>query len=241
MATLGNTAALPNFTIRKWTSKHERAVPLVAEDKLSDEEIAAELEITRQWLDKWKRDPQFQERVAAYREEVRAALVAKGIRDKENRLRDLQMLRDAHVGTIEARKRDERLRGVPGAEHGLIVAEPVIVRVFEHAPVRLGDPTDPDDEIVVIDDRDYLAPAKRSVMDYKYTSDTATAKELRETLKQAAIEMGEWNEKDPQKGAALDVLMALAAFGRGEFDTPKQLPKATARAVEPEDWGMPEP
>lgn len=240
MSTLGGAATLPNFTIRRWTAKHERAVPLVAEDKLSDEEIAAELGITRQWLDKWKRDPQFRERVEAYREEVRAALVARGIREKENRIRTYNDIHGKLLQVIEERAADPNLAHVPGGKTGLVVAKPILAKVYEEAAVELGDPENPE----YVSDREYLGSVKRSVIEFEYAVDTGTLKELREVSKQAAIEVGEWNEKEPGKTTALDVLSALAAFGRGELDAPapKRLPPATAMTVEPdEDWGMPTP
>lgn len=237
MSTLGG-AASPNYTIGRWTSLHDEAVKLVAEDRLTDVEIAAQLGKTKKTLENWKQDPQFRERVDAYREEVRAALVARGIREKENRIRTYNDIHGKLLQVIEERAADPNLAHVPGGKTGLIVAKPIHAKVYEESPVMLGDPDEPE----FITDRAYLNSVKRSVIEFEYAVDTGTLKELREVSKQAAIEVGEWNEKEPGKATALDVLSALAAFGRGEFDAPapKRLPPATATAIEPdEDWGMP--
>lgn len=57
----------------RWTGKRTEAALLVAQDELSNEEIAKRAGITRQGLDKWKRAPEFQERV----EELLAAMASR--------------------------------------------------------------------------------------------------------------------------------------------------------------------
>ncbi len=43
----------------RWTAKREEAALLVAQDELSNEEIARRMGISRQALDKWKRQSEF--------------------------------------------------------------------------------------------------------------------------------------------------------------------------------------
>jgi hypothetical protein len=103
----------------QWTGRRERAAGLVAEDQLSDAEIASQLGITREGLRKWRRQPEFQERVRDVQQQIRAAIVARGIVERQNRVdalnRRWQLMRDV----IEARASD--MQGVPGGETGLLL------------------------------------------------------------------------------------------------------------------------
>lgn len=106
------------FTEFHWTGRREEAALLVAEDNLSDERIAERLSITRQGLVKWKRHPAFQERVKAVRDEIRAAVVARGIADKQNRVDALNERWARMHDVIESRA--SAGGDAPGASTGLL-------------------------------------------------------------------------------------------------------------------------
>jgi putative insertion element HTH domain-containing protein len=152
-----------NFT--KKTSKRERAAALVAEDRLTDEDIADELEITRRTLANWKKTPTFQARVDEIVEEVKAALIARGILDRQNRLNALNDRQKRMTEVI--RQRAENLKEVPGGGNtGLLVRQVKGIGKGE--------------DFQVVEE---------------YAVDTGLLREMREHEKQAAIELGEWTEK----------------------------------------------
>jgi hypothetical protein len=59
---------------------------LVAEDELSNEQIAAELGVVRSTLDRWKTLPDFSARVEQIRLDLQAAILAQGIANKQYRI-----------------------------------------------------------------------------------------------------------------------------------------------------------
>lgn len=151
----------------------------MAEDKLSNEQIAETVGITRQALDKWKKRPEFRARVAEHVEAWRQAILARGIAAKQNRIDALNERWRLLRQIVAARSKD--LDGeVAGGETGLLVREPMLVKVYEASDLD--------------DDSAELLPTKESRIVYKYALDTGLLKELREHEKQAAQELGEWTE-----------------------------------------------
>jgi hypothetical protein len=155
-----NVTTEPSKSARK-----ERAAFLVAEDKLSDELIAAEVGITPRTLFRWKSDEPFRARVEQIIEETRQALLARGILDKQNRLAGLAERHRKMAEVIS--QRAESLADVPGGGNtGLLVRQVKSIG-------RGGD-------FQVVEE---------------YAVDTALLREMRETEKQAAVELGEWQER----------------------------------------------
>ncbi len=135
-------------------------------------------------LKEWSRKYKWQERLAEQIERERAAIEAKGIVDRQNRVNELnerwQLMRQLR----KARAKDALMAGVSGGETGLLVASPMLVKVYE-----CGD-----------EDSDTLTPTKQSQIAYEYAFDASLMKEMRDTEKQAAIEMGQWEEKTSLAG-----------------------------------------
>lgn len=162
------------------TDRHERAAGLLAEDRLKDEEIAAEVGITDRQLRKWKQRPEFAAKVAEYVERYAERILKQGIARKERRVAALHDRWERMQRVIEARA-DEHA-DVPGGDTGLLVREAKLVKVYKtDGCMDDGDET--------------LYSAKRDVLVYEYSVDTALLKELRETEKQAAQEAGQWTER----------------------------------------------
>lgn len=178
-------SAEQNGTTFRWSKASIEAARLVAEDKLSDEAIAEKCDIGRTTLARWKAHPEFVARVNAILEQTRAAIVRKGIADKQARIAILDDTLQRLRQVIAERAEDPQVAGVAGGKTGLVVPEPMLVKVYSVA----GD-----------EDDEELRPAKQSRIAYKYSVDTATIRELRETLKQAAQELGEWTEKKELTG-----------------------------------------
>lgn len=103
------------------TPRQEQAALEVALDQLTDKEIAAKAGITEEGLRKWKKRPEFAERINTLRAAFSRAVEGKGIAQKEARLQELQSLlegmKDVRVG------RAEELSHAPGGASGLLVRQ----------------------------------------------------------------------------------------------------------------------
>lgn len=149
----------------KWTEPKRLAVRLLAEDEKTDEQIAAVCGVSRPGLAKWKNDPEFSAALNAAVEAYAHRILSRGIARRERRMAILDDLATRHLKLIEE-------RAAEGVDHyGKPVAGGSTGLI-----VRQGTPT------------------KAGVM-YEYANDVGTTKELRETLKQAAQEAGEWEER----------------------------------------------
>ena len=166
-----------NVTGWAWTRQREQAALAIAEDSETDDVIAAGLGVTRRTLARWKGEPAFQARVAEHQAGWQQELRDLGLADRRNRLGHLNDLAGRLGNLIEERANDPALANVPGGKTGLIVAEPVVVRVFEVDGEQDDGP---------------LTPAKQRVVLYRYTVDIATLRELANLAKQAAQDVGQW-------------------------------------------------
>lgn len=149
------------------TGQQEEAAALVAADQLTDQEICDELGLkSRKTLWNWKQTQTFTARVDAFKGEVRAAVRASGIAVIENRVAHLADRHRRMQRVIRERAADESFKDVPGGGTGLLL------RTYK----KVGSGED-----------SQLVP--------EYAVDTALLKEMRETEKQVAIELGQWQEK----------------------------------------------
>lgn len=183
-----------------YTRKRERAAALVADDALTDEQIATEVGIGRATLTRWKRQAEFRAQVDALVAETHAQLLAEGIANKQNRL---DALNDAHQRmeqVIAERAADPALADVPGGTTGLIV--------HTYRQVGWG--------------------AEAQLVD-EYAVDTATLKERRATLQQAAQEVGEWTERKDvtTAGQPLNIMDALRVVAEERAQRERELPGGT--------------
>lgn len=154
---------------------------MLAEDAASDEAIAAEIGINRATLALWKHHNDFQARIAHHLEVQRTAIEAKGIADRRNRVARLnadwlamQQLRDARKtagkASVQARQMIEQLKGdsviVPPLEPGIETG--LLAR--QEKPTQFG-----------------------TVIELAF--DRALLAEMRDHEKQAAMELGQWTER----------------------------------------------
>ena len=170
-----------------WNDKRLEAVALVADDVLKDDEIATRLGITRMQLYNWKQHPVFQAAVTEHTEAVRAAIRAEGIASKQNRLDAYNEDWNRLEALIQARAASPLMQGVDGGSTGLLVAEPMIVKVYE------ADAGDADDDDAP------LKPLKETRIVYTYSYDDAVLKRRQDLAKQAAQELGQWVEKSESR------------------------------------------
>lgn len=149
----------------EWTGRRERAALLVAEDALPDADIAAQVRLTEEGLRKWKRRPEFRERVAAIREQMRQAIVARGIAERQNRVDALNERWELMRQVIRARAEAGPVI-VPGAKTGLLVKT-----------VKA------------------IGAGKDQYEVEEWAVDTGLLRELRAHEEQAAKELGQWVQK----------------------------------------------
>ena len=160
-----------------WTKKRTRAAQLVAEDQLTDDEIASELGISRRSLACWKKHSDFASRVGEIVEAMRQAILAEGIANRQNRVDALNARWQRMKRVIDERERQhaniDSLKASPaaGASTGLMV---LTIR--------------------------YLPGGSRVE---EWAVDTGLLKAMNETEKQAAIELGQWEEKSQVSGGVL--------------------------------------
>ena len=100
--------------------RQEKAAALLAEDRISNLEIAKQCGISFAALKKWREDPIFQERVVTNVQTFADRFLKKGLARQENRLAALDNLYERLIGVIDQRARDPKLRAYPGGDTGLV-------------------------------------------------------------------------------------------------------------------------
>lgn len=149
-----------------WTPKRESAALLVFADELSDEKIAENLGIHRSTLSEWKLRPEFIARVSEHHAAYRLRIRTRGIAIVENRIAAVQDRWERMRRVIEERAAAPEMQNVPGGKTGLLV----------HDVKSVG------------------AGASAERVDL-YEVDTGLLKELRDHERQAAQELGQWQEE----------------------------------------------
>lgn len=164
----------------------ERAALMVAQDEITDEEIASRCGVHRVTLEKWKRNTDFISRVEEHRWVMAEEIRREGVSILENRVRRLNRRWNALHRVIAERGADPEIQNVPGGKTGLLVKQ--------IKGIGKGD----DFQIVE-----------------QYAVDTGTLAELRAIEKQAAQELGQWQEKtevtgDPNKPVIVQILRGVS-------------------------------
>lgn len=129
----------------KWTRQRERAALLVAEDKLSDRDIAAEIKAHVVTLERWKQHPDFQARVSEHVAAYRQAIRQRGIAVLENRVDALNQRWELLQQVVRERGADPSMAEIPGGSTGLLIRRGKLVKVYEPTKIALeghseGDP-----------------------------------------------------------------------------------------------------
>jgi hypothetical protein len=173
----------------RWSGARRRAAVLVAEDSLTDVEIAARVGIHERQLRNWKADPAFRERVGEHVAALEAVALRYEIAKRARRVAALDDRWHRMARVIEARGR-EMDGEAPGAETGLLVRQVKVIGTGEQ---------------------------QRTVEEYAV--DTGLLRELRATEEQAARELGQWAERQEHAGPGggpLRFTLVVAGAGAGE-------------------------
>lgn len=103
------------------TKKRLLAAQLVAEDILTDEQIAAKIGIGRTTLHRWKLDEKFKARVKKIGDEFAERASKNGLARKEVRVSELIDLYLKAKQIIDERGESSEMKDIPGGTTGLIV------------------------------------------------------------------------------------------------------------------------
>lgn len=177
-----------------WTKPKVEAAELLAARNLPTHEIAERVGIARSTLWEWKRIPEFAARVEEIVEEHRAETRRIGIADKERRLAALNDRWNRLRRVIEERAEDPDMAEAPGGTTGLMVRTIKSVRVSDAG-------------------RD--EPKTADVVEFAI--DTGLLKEIREIEKQAAVELGQWNEAPATEASKADEIIRAFQAGAKAF------------------------
>jgi hypothetical protein len=174
-----------------WNTKRTRAAELLAQDELSDDEIAETVGATSRQFRRWKKREEFAARIEELREQFDIAVQRHAV---AKRLRRVKALNDRWMRmqkVIEERAADPAMQEVPGGKTGLLVHD---VKVVGGG-----------DNVRVVD---------------LYQVDTGLLKELREHERQAAQELGQWVEKKDltYKGKQITFIDANCSGDKAEDD-----------------------
>jgi hypothetical protein len=150
----------------KWTGKKLRAAELIAANELSFTEIAIYLEITDRTIRKWKLCPEFTDKVKEKKVEIEAGMMRLAIAKKHKRVAGYNDIAQRLEKVIQERSEAAEMQAVPGGKTGLLC----------HDVKGIGK----GDHFQIVD---------------VYSVDTGLLKELRETKKQAAEELGQTGQK----------------------------------------------
>ena len=161
--------------------KRHRAAILCAEDELSDERIAETVGIARRTLTRWKTDPEFAALVGDYHGKIVGAALKLPIAKKHKRV---AVLNDLHTKALQViEKRAERYASdLDDAES----ADNAVRRMF-------GDAT-PEEAATGLMVRQETANTTGKVT-VNWQFDRALVAEIRDLEKQAATELGQWQER----------------------------------------------
>lgn len=158
-----------------------KAAQLVALDALTDEEIAAQVGISRSTLKRWKAEPEFMADVESFLEAFRAKVRRQGIAILERRVQSLNNRWRRLEEVMRARAEDPSMQHVPGGNTGLLV------RTYKQ-----------------------IGSGESAQIMEEYEVDAALLREFREHEKQAAQELGQWIDKKEHAGVKGSPLIAIS-------------------------------
>lgn len=119
----------PNFTnLPVLSTRMEKAARLVAEDDLTDENIAVEVKISKRQLENWKQLPEFRARVKEHITQITEQILSSGYCRIDKRVELLGKNINRLESIIKAQASSDEVSGQPGAETGLIFRKDVPTR-----------------------------------------------------------------------------------------------------------------
>jgi hypothetical protein len=145
---------------------------LLAENELSDQEIAKTLGIGRATLSRWKTDPEFAAQVGDHIGEIKARMLRRAIAKKEKRIDVLNDLHDKLLTVVQERAADYAAQAASGGDVPAGGGTGLIVRQLKQ-----------------------IGSGRDAQVVEEFGVDTALVREIRATHEQAAKELGQWVDK----------------------------------------------
>lgn len=171
-------ADLDFFTGPNRTKKHRAAI-LLAEDEMTDREIAADLNISRTTIHEWKHEPEFQQVMGDYAGQIIAEALKLPIARKHVRVKELNDLNERYHRIIEAR----------AERHAAALAD----SPESAARAIFGDVTPAEAATGLLVAQPKIAANGKTVTEWAFDKSLDSA--IKETHKQAATELGQWQER----------------------------------------------
>lgn len=198
----------------RWDSRRERAAQEVAEDRITDEQIAMNAGVSRKTLAEWKKHPDFATRVEEHIDAYRKIVRERGIGSVDRRVAALDDRWRRMAQVIEA-----RAAGMAGAceggETGLLVRQTKFVKVFVPTKAAQKALDSGQKRIDDLSDDDFF-PTKEQRPVTEYAVDTGLLAELRSHEKQAAQELGQWVDRQKIDVGSLTNEQIIELLGGGE-------------------------
>lgn len=177
-----STATKP---LQQNATKKQRAAILLADDAKDEYEIADEVGVNRVTLWRWQQEPEFNAMVGDYRGQIIADALRLPIAKKHERLKVLNDLHSRSLRVIAERAARY------AAELGADSPERATRRFF-------GSDTPPEAATGIMARQEAMNP--KGQLTVNWSVDTGLLKEIRETEKQAAQELGQWVDKGEISG-----------------------------------------
>jgi transposase-like protein len=176
-----------NATTFVWTEPRKQAVLLVAEDDLSDTEIAARVGVHRATLDRWKQHPDFAAQVAHHIEDLNRAMTRLAIAKKHKRVTELNALHEKALRVIEQR----------GAEYQAMAEEDAQQPTITPLRQMIGDRSVPagGETGLLVRQLKQIGAGRTAQLVEEFAFDAALVKEIRALQEQAAKELGQWVDR----------------------------------------------
>lgn len=154
----------------RWTKPKERAAVLLAEDELSDVEIAEQVGVNDATIWRWKQYPEFAARVGDHVGQLQAAMLRYRVAKKRERMRVLDELHTKLLTVIDERA-VEYENDAPGAGTGLVTKT-----------YRM------------------IGTGREATLVTEWGVDNTTVRQILSVEEQAAKELGQWVEKGEVSG-----------------------------------------
>ena len=192
----------------KWDANRTTAAQLLAEGELGIEGIAEKIGVTRQAIWLWRKIPEFTARVDEIIAELDAGVRRLAICRPERRIDRLNRVWIKMQRVINERAASIEMQHVPGGPTGLMVRN--VKGVGKGEDFQLHE---------------------------LYEVDVPLLKELRETEKQAAIELGQWMEKTEVSGLAEIHALMNSYLDPDECTRDSAEPGVVSESGEPDQCG----
>jgi transcriptional regulator with XRE-family HTH domain len=178
-----------NVTKSTNTEARARAAVLLAEDDLTDEQIAAMVGVTRRTLARWKTNSDFAALVGDHVGELQAAMLRLTVAKKRERMKVLDRLHEKLLTVIDERAEEYAALAEQQA------AEPDTKRVYRQVFGGSGTVPAGGGTGLIVRQLKVVGAGPMAREIEEFAVDTGLVREIRAVHEQAAKELGQWVER----------------------------------------------